>query len=118
MVRVFCLWIIGFLLIGVSAVGAANFADPMRPARFQSAPSTLKPSVKQETPDSWLFSAVLISMERSVAIINGEPRQTGDVVKGYRLVEIRPEQVTFKKQGKIFNLRRTGTGLKKTPVQQ
>lgn len=91
--------------------------DPLRPSRFQapetvpSAPSVTK---KAEEVSSWQFTTVLISNERSVAVINGQAFQVGDVLEGYRLVEIFTDKVVFKNsQGKRV-LKRAGTGLRKT----
>ena len=89
-----------------------QFVDPMRPLHYQT---SLSQQAKAEgvTTKDWTLTAVLISAERSVAVINGKTLQQGETIGGYRLVKIMPDKVLLKNGQRKLVLRRTGTGLKK-----
>lgn len=91
-----------------------QLTDPMRPQRYQapqkSAPIKTQKAVKTDT---WKLSTVLTSADRKVALINGKPFQIGDLLEGYRIVEIRSDRVVLKNDKSKVLLRRSGTGLRK-----
>ncbi len=106
------------LLISGSAAFAADqdnrLTDPMRPLLGAS---KVEKSVASQTAPSrkapLQLTAVLISPQRSVAVINGESLQKGDVVEGYKLVQIYSDHVVLRGHAGKLVLRRAGTGLKK-----
>ncbi len=115
--------VLAILLLFVSGAGSAEnnggLVDPMRPVRYQApAASTIVTGPGQADVKSWQLSAVLISAERSVAVINGTSLQEGQVLDGYRLLQIEPGRVVLKNGQRKIVLHRAGTGLKKISVNQ
>ena len=104
------------------AAKSEQFVDPMRPIRYQTPVVTTlsmeKNNQKQVDTKAWQLTAVLISAERSVAVINGKPLQEGEIFHGFRLVKIMPDQVLLKNKQRKLVLRRSGTGLKKISVNK
>jgi len=99
------------LLCGpVSAAETGRLQDPLRPVRYQAPAVEKKAEVERR---SWSLSAVLLSADRAVAVINGQSLQLGDLLDGYRLVKIEPEKVLLRNNRKQVVLYRSGTGLKK-----
>lgn len=122
MVRIFMSLLTVLLLFGAGECLAAEseqLVDPMRPLRYQApAPATSieKTIQKQVDTTAWQLTAVLVSAERSVAVINGKLLQKGENLKGYRLVKILPDKVLLKNKDEKIILSRAGTGLKKISV--
>ena len=109
------------LLFGASAHAAEKGAlkDPLRPLGFHSpkAPATAGPVAG--TSFEWRLGAVLISAERSVAVINGKALQVGELLNGYTVKTIETDNVVLLKNKKKLVLRRSGTGLKKAvPIER
>lgn len=99
------------LLCGpVSAAETGRLQDPLRPVRYQAPVVEKKAEVERQ---NWSLSAVLLSADRAVAVINGQSLQLGDLLDGYRLVKIEPGKVLLRKNRKQIVLSRSGTGLKK-----
>ena len=94
------------------AVKLDQFVDPMRPLHYQTS-SSRQAKAEGVLIKAWTLTAVLISAERSVAVINGKTMQQGEIIGGYRLVQIMPDKVLLKNGQRKLVLRRTGTGLKK-----
>lgn len=114
---------IGFLLIlALSSVQAAEMSDPMRPLRYQKPepenPSQQGGEEEREKTDAWRFSGVVLSKNRSVAIVNGQPLQVGDMLEGYRVIEIAGDHVTFHGNERRVVLQRAGTGLKSKTAKE
>jgi type II secretory pathway component PulC len=65
---------------------------------------------------TWKLTAVLLSEQRSVAVINGQSLQPGDELEGYTLRSIHEDRVVLTGEGKKLVLQRSGTGLKKNPT--
>jgi hypothetical protein len=110
--------VIALLLLSGGFAGAAEqpLLDPMRPENF-SDPSVLSaqdlhPATKE--PD-WQFSAVLVSPQRLVAVINGQSVQVGDMLQGYRVQQIERDRAVLVKDKRRVVLQRAATGLK-TPT--
>ena len=104
----------------VGVAGAAAFSDPMRPLDYRTATvdtGTDTTNEKKKT-DSWKLTAVLLSDKRSVAVVNGQSLQLGDVLEGYTLMGIYKDRVVLNGKGKKLVLERSGTGLKKKSVQR
>lgn len=106
------------LMIGWTSVWAAEkniLQDPLRPARYQA--STSNPVAVEyaaSKQQDWHLSAVLISAQRAVAVINGQSLQVGDRLGGYQLIKIEATKVLLRNKQKQLVLHRSGTGLKKT----
>lgn len=98
-----------------AAVGqATDFYDPLRPHTATRSTVTEKAVAVPDPTVDWRLTAVLISAQRSVAIINGSSFRPGDQLEGFRLVSIFPDRVILKKNGTTKVLHRVATGLKKT----
>ena len=109
------LWLI-VLLSGVASIAVAQggaFVDPMRPSQ---GPSMTSKSIKNETRNSakpLQLQAVLVSKERSVAVINGQLLQQGELIDGYKVIRISSDTVILQGKSGKRTLSRAGTGLKK-----
>ncbi len=116
MVRNMIVILLVVLLCGIATCAVAQseqLVDPMRPLR--GAPGTVNPVRKVDQPvkEALQLTAVLISEQRSVAVINGKSLQQGDKINGYKLIRICPNYVELRGKLGKRTLRRTGTGLKK-----
>jgi hypothetical protein len=99
---------------------AAEFTDPMKPMNYTATtagPNTDALKEKKKT-DLWTLSAVLLSDNRSVAVVNGQTLRLGDLLEGYTLTGIYQDRVVFNGKGRKLVLKRSGTGLKKKSVQR
>ena len=107
------------LVFGVAGPGGAatseQFVDPMRPVHYQTPAAKTSTVGKKNQVDTrnWKLLAVLTSVGRSVAVINGRSLQLGDHIDGYKLVKIDSDRVVLKNKQTTLVLRRAGTGLKK-----
>ena len=109
--------LIGFL--GLGNAGAAEFTDPMRPLNYRVATdgrADLEAAKEKEKTSAWRLTGVLLSAKRSVAIINGQSLQPGDILDGYTLKSIHENRVVLNGKGRRLVLKRAGTGLKKKTV--
>lgn len=98
-----------FAALLVTAAAAAEEApvrDPMRPPGSDAAASVVAPRPR------FVLTAVLISSERRVAIVNGKPYQQGAVVDGAEIVAIERGAVRLKERGTehVISLGRPGQG--------
>ena len=102
-------------LILPALIEAADLSDPMRPRTYQ--PPDPQVQVEPDRPrvdtDSWRLTGVLLSAERSVAIINGQSLRVGALLDGYRLVELSADRALLRRKGQRVVLTRAATGLKK-----
>jgi hypothetical protein len=57
------------------------------------------------TANRGMVTGIMYNQENPCAIVCGEVVQEGDTVEGYRVVEIRSEEVEFEKDGEIFTKR-------------
>ncbi len=105
LISLISLAIIGHSFIGAYAEAAAELPDPTRP------PFLAKPRVKSRpTPKPKLVLQVtLISPERRIAIINGRSYVLGSTIRGAVLTEIRPYEVTLRRNGREIRLRLVAT---------
>lgn len=119
MVRLSALCLLMLVLIVVGqplSAQQSQLSDPMRPLNQQaevSLLSTKQPDEAKINTNLWQLTAVLISDQRSVAIINGHSLQQGDLLEGYQVISIKADKVVLKNGQKNLVLRRTGTGLRK-----
>ena len=99
---------------------AVEYTDPMRPLNYRAATVEVNTDTNNERKktDSWKLTAVLLSDTRSVAVVNGQSMQLGDVLEGYTLVTIHKERVVLNGKGRKLVIERSGTGLKKKSVQR
>ena len=115
MVRV-VLFLLGLGLYAAWPVsaGADTLHDPMRPEAAgtgRSRHATVKP-VQTKEP-KWKLTAVIISVDRKVAVLNGRTLQRGDWISGYRVQAIEANRVLLVKRGRTKVVPRVGTGLRK-----
>ncbi len=57
------------------------------------------------TANRGMVTGIMYNQENPCAIVCGEVVHEGDTVEGYRVVEIRSEEVEFEKDGEIFTKR-------------
>jgi len=101
--------IAGILLVTLPVVsGASRLQDPMRPSHV---PSNVEKKAVEKTSE-WRLSAVLLSADRSVAVINDRAMSLGDRIDGYKLIQVDADRVVLVRNKKTVVLRRPGTGLK------
>jgi hypothetical protein len=82
--------------MAVAAAEELPVRDPMRP--FATAPATGDASSAVSGP-RFVLTAVILSAERRVAIVNGAPRMLGDTVAGARIVAIEANAVRLDEGG-------------------
>ena len=85
----------------VDAHAAAELPDPTRPAFFS------KPRAESGSPSkpALVLQVTLVSPERRIAIINGRSYVVGSSIRGAVITEIRPYEVTLRRNGREFRLR-------------
>lgn len=89
--------VIGGLML--SQVLSAQLDDPTLPPNVTSMPAE---STNQTI--AWQLSSILISPQRSIAIINGQSVQVGDILAGARVKSINETVVKLKHRGETINL--------------
>lgn len=116
------------LLIG--PVASAEFHDPMRPPPYALQKLRLdkvkksqakKPVVNErQNVEPWVLSSILYSGQRKHAIINNKLVRQGEVIKGARLIKLRPDSVHLKVKGKVIklSLRSKFKSIKKSPNER
>ena len=87
-------------LLMASQVVYAQLDDPTRP------PNTvgIVASSTDETNTTWDLSSILISPQRSVAIINGTAVQAGEMLAGAKVVQIKQTTVELSYRDEIIVL--------------
>lgn len=114
MVKQTLLLLVLLILSTTWAVAQRGLEDPLRPlAGVPASDAEEAAKIEQKQPHELRLEAVLLSAERTVAIINGHALQVGDQIEGFRLNKIEKSRVELQKKQKKIVLRRTGTGLKK-----
>lgn len=92
---------------------ADELVDPMRPADYQKRQSQLPVEKDEIDTSSWKLTAVLTSLNRQVAVVNGRCLKQGDSLEGFTVKKIQQDRVFMQNGTKSLVLRRSGTGLKK-----
>ncbi len=104
----FILAVTAALLLGfVQASGAESDRDPTRP---YSARSLLPPATGTA---AFNVSAIFVSTERRVAIVNGQRVIEGDSINGAVVVEINKDGLRLNLHGKELTTRLLPAGLRK-----
>ena len=123
------LYLSGLSLLVLTA-SATEFKDPMRPPAFalnkyraekikhRQPVMPLKQKSEKQAP--WTLTSILFSSQRQHAIINERLVKQGDIIKGAKLVRLRPDSVRLLANGKTIDLslREKLITLKKTPVEK
>lgn len=94
-------------------VTTADFYDPMKPPPYALNKFRLE-KIKFNSPvdvnkgkqktSRWVLSSILYSKQRQHAIINNKLVKKGDVIKGAKLVRLRPDGVRLIAKGRVINL--------------
>lgn len=91
------------LLLMVGQFAQAQLDDPTRPADFVVGGGIgVNP---EDVTTAWNLSSILISPQRSVAIINGKTVQTGDMLAGAKVLSIQQTSVKLEQRGEIILLK-------------
>ncbi len=115
--------IINIVMLTVAIVGitlpacAGSLVDPMRPVNYQRVEVPSSADEKVPVTENWNLNGVLISASRTVAVINGMSFQLGDKIDGYRITKITTSEAVLKNKQQTLVLHRSGTGLKKSAIQ-
>ena len=88
------------LLVAISQSVQAQLDDPTRPA---NASNTVSSATK--VTSSWDLSSILVSPQRSIAIINGKTVESGEVLDGARVIEVNKTSVKLRYRGEIMLLK-------------
>jgi len=110
------LWFV-ILFVGLPSVVAAqssSFVDSMRPPHVSATASGKVKNGGNKAVKPLQLQAVLVSEERSVAVINGQLLQLGEWIGGYKVTRISAEAVILQGKSGQRTLKRTGRGVKKT----
>lgn len=110
--RLFCIIFVFACFLECASAQQGLLIDPMRPQQIPSPQRSVPVAQKPVAAESWVLSTILTSVERKVAIINGQPFQQGDSLDGYKVIEIKPDRVVLKGNKSKVLLRRSGTGLR------
>jgi len=86
----------------VSALAMAQFDDPTRPPDFVAAVVSGDAAEQGET---WTLTSILVSPQRSVAIINGKALRVGETLAGATVMKIELSGVTLQHNGELINLK-------------
>lgn len=92
----------------------ADFFDPMQPPEYalnklrlekiKKTGSGKQLQVGEKKIEPWVLNSILYSKQRKHAIINNILVKQGDVIKGARLVWLRPDSVRLRVKGKTIDL--------------
>jgi len=96
------------------SVASAEFYDPMKPPpyamnKFRLEKISKTSRVKKPQPGSkkiapWVLSSILFSSQRKHAIINNKLVKKGDVIRGAKLIRLKPDSVRLSAKGKVIDL--------------
>lgn len=94
-------FLLACLLVSLGAVGAAaaELADPTRPTR--TLPAT--PGSPQAAA-ALRVSAIFISGERRIAVVNGRSVRVGETIGGATVQRIERDRVSFLRGGRTFSV--------------
>lgn len=99
--RVALIRIVGLsLLVAISQSVQAQLDDPTRPANASNTASS-----ETKVTSSWDLSSILVSPQRSIAIINGKTVRTGETLSGASVLSINETGVKLRHRGKIILLK-------------
>ena len=124
------LLLFGVLSLAMLMVSADAFNDPMRPPdfalkkyraeKFKQKKTVLPSKSTPKKQATWTLTSILFSKQRQHAIINNQLVKQGDVIKGAKLVRLRPDSVRLLSNGRTIDLslREKLTTLKKSPIEK
>lgn len=78
-----------------------TLVDPTKPVYFKK---PVKRVAKAKPNKAFKLSMILNADNRRVAIINGKRVETGDLIQGVKVTDIRSDGVTMNENGKIYDL--------------
>jgi hypothetical protein len=110
---------------------AADFKDPMKPPTYALKMFRLekikknnsfgKSSISQKKKEPvWVLKSILYSRQRQHAIINNRLVRKGDVIKGAKLIRLRPDSVRLLAKGQVIDLdlRSRYESVRKSPAEK
>lgn len=108
----------------------AEFHDPMQPPAYAINKLRLEKITKTEVTkpvlgaevkkEPWVLNSILYSSQRKHAIINNKLVKKGDLIKGAKLVRLRPDSVRLLARGKAIDLTLEGRSktIKKSRIKR
>lgn len=119
MVLLFIILIV--LPAGGWAQSPAGLVDPLQPSHYQPQPQPdqrLAVENLEQLRDQFQLTAVLRSSDRAVAIINGQPLQTGQKIADFHLLEIGPDYVVLEKKQQKLRINHSVADVQKAPATE
>ena len=124
-----------FLVFMVAAfIGGNVFAveinDPMKPPayalmkyrqeKWKSSKAVKKPVAAQKKAEPWVLSSILYARDRQHAIINNQLVKKGEIVRGAKLIGLKPGSARLLLKGKVIDLklRKPHKAIKKSRVER
>ena len=89
------------LLAGTAVAQEPPLRDPMQPFEYRATPD----GVERQAPERLEVTAVLISPQRRVAVINGAIHREGDWIEGAQITRIEPQVVHLRRGSEDFVVR-------------
>jgi MSHA biogenesis protein MshK len=103
-----------FLLVLLALVAALNAAGAAELLRDPTRPTNEVPAARTAPATSSLrVSAVFISGERRVAIVNGQRVREGEVISGATVSKIEADKVSFTRKGDTLAVPLLNGGMRK-----
>ncbi len=90
------------------AIAPAGFAESLRdPTR-----PYLEPTPVTKAQSRFHLSAIFVSDDRRVAILNGKRVKVGDLVEGAKVIEILNDELRLSYDGRLISTRLASSGLR------
>ncbi len=104
---------------GVGAQSTSGLVDPLQPSHYQPQPPPdqhLEVENLERLRDQFQLTTVLLAADRTVAIINGQSLQPGQMIADFRLLEIGPDYVVLEKKQQKLTIYRSVADMQKSPA--
>lgn len=112
-------WLLLIISLILTQSVRAEFNDPMRPPAYalkkfslqkiKNKELAINKSAKPLKKDVWVLNSILYSSHRQHAIINNQLVKKGDMIKGAKLVRLKPDSVRLLSKGKAIDLKIYGS---------
>ena len=89
----------GLLAVMFALAQTPAFHDPTMPLTYRE-----KQQEELDKKNQLVVSMILVSNHRSIAVINGESLEVGDVINGVKIIAIDQNKVTVEKGDKVWTI--------------
>lgn len=107
-------WFAAVCLLGLYQLSYAEYYDPMQPPavalekyrieKLKKTRGNARPEVTRKA-EPWVLSSILYSEQRKHAIINNQLVKQGEMIRGAKVLRLRPDSVRLLSKGKIIDLK-------------